>query len=356
MRRISFIVLIMLSLGSSGCFRAIEPVKIETIGTTEEGFLIPLAGDTKKQVSTSSEEFLRNNLVLTKQVRIPQQFIQTGRQFWYGDWRDAAVLIKVDRSPVTREWTADATSGTSFKNEAVWVMTADQVEFSTGWGITASINGRDNAIKFLYNYPNGVLSKVLDTEVRSKLQTTFGIEVTDLPMDKLRKAATPHITKTVDTVVAYFSARGITIMNLGITGGFVYKDPKIGAKIVEVFNAEQETSIAAAATAAQAERNKKVQLEAEAKAKALLTERTAEAQGILAVAEARKKETEVVQGNPDVYMTLRRMELEREKLQRWNGSFPTFFVGDASSKGPDFLLTVPAVTETKPLHRVEAAK
>lgn len=337
---------VMLLLLAPGCYRPVEPVQLETIGTTEEGFLIPLTGDTRKQVSTSSEEFLRANMVQTKQVRLPQQWIQTGRWWWYGHWEPSAVLIKVDRAPVTREWTADPASGTSNRNEAVWVMTADQVEFSTGWGITASINGRDNAAKFLYYYPNGVLSKVLDSEVRSKLQTTFGLEVTDLPMDKLRTAATPHVKHTVDTVIEYFAARGITIMNLGITGGFVYKDPSIGAKIVEVFNAEQEANIARAATQAQVEHNKKIQLKAEAESRALLTQRKAEAEGILAVAEARKQETDVVRGNPDVYVTLRRMELERDKIGRWNGSFPSFFMGGGAGSSPDLLLNVPAFNGT----------
>jgi hypothetical protein len=344
MKKIACVGLMLLCV--SGCYRPVEPVKLESIGNTEEGFLIPLTGDTRKQVSTSSEEFLRNNLVQAKQVRIPQQWVQTGRQYWYGNWADAAVLIKVDRSPVTREWTADPTSGTSTRNEAVWVMTADQVEFSTGWGITASINGRDNAVKFLYNYPSGKLSQVLDTEVRSKLQTTFGMEVTDLPMEKLRVSATPHLQNTINKVVDYFSARGITIMNLGITGGFVYKDKKIGDKIVEVFNAEQQSTLARAATEAQIESNKKIQLEAEARAKALLTERKAEAEGILAVAEARKKETEVVQGNPDVYISLRKMELEKAKLERWNGAFPSFFMGGGGAS-PELLLNVSDLAQKK---------
>jgi SPFH domain / Band 7 family len=120
----------------------------------------------------------------------------------------------VDTQPVTREWTADPNTGTSNKNEAIWVMTSDQVEFSTGWSITARINNRDSAVKFLANYPNGSLQKVLDQEVRSKLQTTFALAVTDLPMETLRKAATPVIQKTSKEVVSFFEERGITITNL----------------------------------------------------------------------------------------------------------------------------------------------
>ena len=143
-----------------GCMRQpFEPVKLETIGPNEEGFLIPYTGDTRKQTSTNNEEFLRANLVATKQIRIPQQWVQLGYETtgWNGEWRDAAKLIKVDKSPVTREWTADPNTGTSNRNEAIWVMTSDQVEFSTGWTCTARIAARDDAVKFLHNYPSGSL-------------------------------------------------------------------------------------------------------------------------------------------------------------------------------------------------------
>ena len=61
----------------------------------------------------------------TKQIRLPQQWIPLGYETygWNGEWRDAAKLIKVDKSPVTREWTADPNTGTSNRNEAIWVMT-----------------------------------------------------------------------------------------------------------------------------------------------------------------------------------------------------------------------------------------
>src|SRR6185503_4383930 len=209
---------------------------------------LPLTGEVSSQTSTNNEEYLRSNLVYTKQVKLPQQWVQHGFETFgpNGKWKAAAILVKVDKSPVTREWTADPNSGTSNKNEAIWVMTSDQVEFSTGWTCTARIAARDDAVKFLHNYPNGSLQNVLDTEVRAKLQAVFGLEVTDLPMEKLRKEATPHITTTTKEVEGFFKERGITITNLGISGGFIYKDKTIMDTMVKVFNAEQEKAIATA--------------------------------------------------------------------------------------------------------------
>jgi hypothetical protein len=328
----------------TGCWRPFEPIQLETINPNEEAFLLPLTGDVTNQTSTNNEEYLRSNLVYTKQVKIPQQWVQHGYEYLgpNGQWKAAAILVKVDKSPVTREWTADPNSGTSNKNEAIWVMTSDQVEFSTGWTCTARIASRDDAVKFLHNYPNGSLEKVMDTEVRAKLQATFGMEVTDLPMETLRKQATPHLVTTMTTVKEFFKERGITITNLGITGGFVYKDKTIMDTLVKVFNAEQDKAIASAAFQAQDMKNRTLESAATGKAKAIITEREAEADGIKLVADAKAYEMEKAKTDADIYLTLKRIELEKEKLAKWDGRFPTYFMG-GSDHQPDLLLQMPAL-------------
>lgn len=335
---------------SAGCWRPFEPIKLEVIQPNEEAFLLPFTGDAKKQTSSENEEYLKSNLVYTKQVKIPQQWVQSGYELFgpNGTWQDAAVLVKVDKSPVTREWTADPNSGTSDKNEAIWVMTADQVEFSTGWTITARIEGRDDAVKFLHNYPKGSLEKVLDTEVRSKLQAAFGLEVTDLPMDELRKAATPHIVKVVNETTTFFQTRGVRITNLGISGGFVYKDKTILQTMVRVFNAEQERSVAAAESSAQKERNNTVLLEAEGRGAALLATKRAEAEGIKLVADAKLYELEKAAEQLNSYVQLKQIELQKELLAKWDGAFPRYFMGSAGN--PNLLLQLPPLeVGAKPL-------
>jgi hypothetical protein len=328
-----------------GCWRPFEPVQLETISPNEEAFLLPLTDDVKRQTSTNNEEYLKQNLVYTKQVRIPQQWVPTGYEYVrpHGKWQAAALLVKVDKSPVTREWTADPNSGTSNKNEAIWVMTSDQVEFSTGWTCTARIASRDDAVRFLHNYPNGSLKDVLDTEVRGKLQATFGLEVTDQPMTKLRQEATPHILRTTKEVCDFFKERGLTITNLGITGGFIYKDKSIMDTMVRVFNAEQEKAIATAGFMAQEETNKAVFAEAEGRAKSLIMSKQAEADSIKLVADAKSYEIDKAKMDSTMYVQLKRLELEREKLQKWDGRFPTYFLGAA--KSPDMLLQMPVAAE-----------
>lgn len=229
-------------------------------------------------------------------------------------------------------WTADPATGTSNKNEAVWVMTSDQVEFSTGWVATARISSREDAVKFLYNYPNGSIESVMDREVRALVQTTFGLEVTDQPMSKLRNEATPHLLAVVTKVTAFFAERGLTITNLGISGGFIYKDVKIQDKMVEMFNAEQELSIAIAKAAA-------LQKTAEGKASAAKLQATGEADAIKAVADAKAYEIEKANADLPTYLSLKRIEIEKEKIEKWDGKFPSYYLG---TSGPDSLLMLPS--------------
>lgn len=327
----------MVTIFIPGCFRPFAPVKLEQIKTNEEAFMIPLTKDNKTQTSTNNEAYLKDKLLNVKQVQIPQQWVQRGYEWMgmpNGEWRDGGVLIKVDKSPVTREWTADTATGTSNKNEAIWVMTSDQVEFSTGWTITARIASTEDAVTFLHNYPNGQLSNVLDSEVRAKIQSEFGIEVTDLPMEQLRKKATPHIARVVKDVEEFFKKRGISITNLGITGGFVYKNPTIQEKLVEVFNAEQEKSIAMAQTDAQKERNNKVQLEAEAKSNAAKKQAEGEAAAIQSVADAKAYEIGKAKENLETYLELKKLEIDSKRVEKWNGSYPVYYMGGQ----PDNLL------------------
>lgn len=212
--KLKYLVVMFGCLSLTGCWRPFEPVKLEVIEPNEEAFLLPYTENAEKQTSTNTEELLRKNMVNTQQVKIPQQWVPLGYETVMpnGEWRDAAILVRVDKSPVTREWTADPKSGTSERNEAIWVMTSDQVEFSTGWTCTARIATKEDAVKFLHNYPNGALTKVMDQELRAKLQATFGLEVTDLPMTELRLEATLISRRLLRKLVHSFKSAALLLL------------------------------------------------------------------------------------------------------------------------------------------------
>lgn len=333
-------MVLFLCLALSGCWKPYQPVVLETVDTSETAFLLPLIGEVEQQDAFKSEQYLEKNLVATKQVQIPHRWVQLGYE-WLGmpngKWLPSARLVKVDRAPVTREWTADEKSGTSKKDDAIWVMTSDSVAFSTGWTCTARIASTTDAVKFLFNYPSGSLETVLDGEVRAKLQAVFGLAVTDRPMDELRQNSTPIFEKTRKEVEAFFKERGITITNLGITGGYVHKDARIQETLNKVFQSQQDVLTATAAAKAQEQKNESVRLKAEGEAAATLLSAKAQADAIKMVADAKSYEQEKAKADPKFYIDLKKIEVENKKVEKWNGTYPTTFMG---GNLPEMLLQV----------------
>ena len=82
---VATIIIVTLSalIALSGCKPYDRPEFIE-IDTSETGFLIPLEGNTDKQVAFESEHYLNECKVATKRVQIPHRWVQTGRMYWSG--------------------------------------------------------------------------------------------------------------------------------------------------------------------------------------------------------------------------------------------------------------------------------
>src|SRR5207302_4772113 len=82
------------------------------VDSSESAFLIPLEGDTANQAAFHSVEFLKEKKVAAKRVQVTHRWSQTGFMPRSGKWIPLVRLIKVDRRPVTREWTKSHTTGT----------------------------------------------------------------------------------------------------------------------------------------------------------------------------------------------------------------------------------------------------
>ena len=98
-------------------------------------------------------------------------------------------LVKVNRSPVTREWVSEDTGSVgkarSRTDKAIWIESADSVGFSMGFACTAFISEAD-AAKFLYWYPSGSLADLMDQEVRGRIQQVAAEVAAKYPLDTLR--------------------------------------------------------------------------------------------------------------------------------------------------------------------------
>src|SRR6478735_813904 len=127
MKRVVIFVVFCLALvliGTSSCVRAYDRPEYVEIDTSETGFLIPLEGDSQEQVKFQSEDYLKQHKVAAKRVQITHRWSQEGRMPINGQWIPMVRLIKVNRSPVTREWMSSDTTASSGAihrvDKAIW--------------------------------------------------------------------------------------------------------------------------------------------------------------------------------------------------------------------------------------------
>lgn len=321
MRKVLFIALLLMVVMMTGCWRDYDVPEFIDIGPNESAFLLPKTGNLEKQAQFSSEEYLKKNMVTVKRVQITHIWQNTGRWDYDGKWVPDVLLIKVNRQPVNREWTTDATTGTDKRDQGIWAESRDSVGFSTGIVISAMIDEKDAAL-FLYKYRSGDLTAVMDTEIRVRVQTVFSDTAAEYDMSDLRAKKAEIIKAVREDVVPFFKSRGITISTIGMTGGFKYENKQIQEGIDKVFLAQREKEISAAQLAAQADKNTRMGKEAEAIANKELqiAKAKAEAQEMLiAVAEKAAKST--------MFLKLRELEIKAKMIEKWDGAFPRMILG-----------------------------
>ena len=333
----------------SGCLREYDKPEYVEVGTAETAFVVPLEGDTTNQAKFQSEKYLEARKVAAKRIQIQHRWSQEGRLHTSGRYIAAVKVIKVDRSPVTREWTADGGTGTARANQAIWVESADSVGFSTGFTCTAMIDEAD-AARFLYWYPSGSLDKVMDTEVRARIQQNAAEVAAKYSLDLLRARKQEMIDLVRSDSIPFFKQRGITITTISMFGGMTYENPEIQKAIDKTFIAQQEKVVNQARFEAQQKENERIELEATSMAErvrreaqgrgdAKVTEAKAEASAIREVAQALAEA-----GRNPAFIQLRALEVETARTQRWDGKYPLYYMGGGGmgSGGPNLLLNVPA--------------
>ncbi len=292
----------------SGCIRPYDSPEYSEIDTSETGFLIPLEGDGGVQAKFQSEEYLRQLKVAAKRVQITHRWSQEGRLLNSGHWIPMVRLIKVN----------------AFIPE-------------------------DEAAKFLYWYPSGSLAGVMDTEVRARIQQVAAEIAAKYPLDALR-ARKQEISDAVKSdVTSFFVQRGVVITTVGMFGGMTYENGEIQKAIDHTVIAQQLKVVNEAKFQAQQRENDRVELEANAVAERArrIAAGEADAKKIAALAEAQalrevNKALAEAGQNPLLYQ-LRSLEVERARVEHWNGQYPTYLLQTGSTP-PNLMLQMPAAT------------
>ncbi|MDB6066009.1 MAG: Band 7 protein [Pedosphaera sp.] len=339
------------AFGLTGCLKSYDRPEYVEIDTSETGFLIPLEGDGTQQARFQSEDYLKQRKVATKRIQILHRWSQEGRISNDGRWIPTVRLVKVNRSPVTREWITDqssqaASQGRMRGDKAIWIESADSVGFSMGFTCTAFIP-EDDAARFLYWYPSGSLAEVMDHEVRGRIQQVAAEVAAKYPLDILRSRKQEIADAVKRDITNFFTTRGVSVTTVGMFGGMTYENPEIQKSIDQTFIAQQLKTVTLAKFEAQQKENERIELEAEGLAEkarreasgladARKTAATGEAEAIREVSKALGE----VQQNPLLYQ-FKVLELEKARIEKWDGKYPTYFMGTGGSNS-SLLLQVPA--------------
>ena len=340
--------------GMTGCVKPYDKPEFVEIDTSETGFLIPLEGDATQQAKFQSEDYLKQRKVATKRVQITHRWSQEGRLPGDGRWIPTVRLVKVNRSPVTREWattqTTAANGAIQRSDNAIWIESGDSVGFSMGFTCTAFIP-EDDAARFLYWYPSGSLTEVMDREVRGRVQQAAAEVAAKYPLDLLRTKKQEIADAVRNDLTKFFATRGVTITTIGMFGGMTYENPEIQKSIDGTFIAQQLKVVAEAKFQAQKKENDRIELEANAVAEKARREALglADAKKTTAAAEAEairevNRALNEAQQNPVLYQ-LKALDVERARVEKWDGKYPAYYMSSAGSS-PNLLLQVPAPGQT----------
>lgn len=334
-RTIMLVVLIALVFSVIGCRKPYDVPEYTDVKNNETAFVIPLEGKTSDQGKFASAEYLEKMQVATKRIRILHRWNQTGRMSWSGEWIPTTKVIKVNRTPVTRQWTTDAGTGTSNRDEAIWVESKDSVEFAVGFSCSSLVE-EANAATFLYHYTSASNNDIMDTEVRARIQSIAAEKCGEYDLDELRGRKAEVIKAVRDDVIPFFAKKGLTITTIGMFGGYKYKNPEIQIAIDNVFKAQQLEDVALAEKKAALVEKETIEIKADAEAARI---------DKIAVAEAGKIEkinaaAEKAQKNP-LFLQLRQLDVEDRRIERWDGKYPNWYMGsEMSGTNPNLLLNV----------------
>jgi hypothetical protein len=230
-------------------------VSILTMALCVAAYVVPLEGDTAgNQGKFESAAFLDEMKVATKRIRIPMTEKKIGRFGHQIEWMRTVKVIKVNRSPVTREWLSEPEKGTSDKYEGIEVESADSIGFSVGVNITAMIKEEDTST-FLYTYSGKTLEQIMDTNIRGDAQSLLADAFGVLSLTECKAQKGKIIKESGEKIIEKFGNFGITIISFGNTGGLVYTNPEIQEAIDKAYTAEMDVKVAQQEKLAQDERN-----------------------------------------------------------------------------------------------------
>ncbi len=314
----SLMLLVFILMGSftTGC----APVRIdplEEIDTNETAFVVPLEGSSLDQRKFMSMDYLEKAKVATKRVTIPLRYRQTGRFYWQAEWIPTMRVIKVNRAPITREWTDEEAQGTRVDRDAddsISVQSKDSIGFKVGINITVFV-AEEDAAKFLYYYAGKSLEQVIDGNIRGYVTSILTREFGSRTLEEGKLAKREISDELLADCKKTYSEVGITVSSLGIIGGMKYVNPEIQQSINANYVAGMKIQ--------QSENERLAQENVNRKDLAI-------AQNARAMAEEFAKAQTAQIAKTQLQIELTRAEAQKTAAEKWNGSMPSNIIPSGS--------------------------
>lgn len=325
-------VLLMSMLFSTGC-APVKVLDVVEIKPNETAWAIPLdAASQGGQVKFNSIDFLNQKKVASKRIMVDKVERSIGRMWFDIEWIPATRVIKVDRSLVTREWTADTTSGTALKDEGIHVNTMDNIKLDIGITITVNIN-EDDASTYLYYHGERPLADVTDQNIRSFVTKVLSQKVSSMNLADFQGRQSEIYKELSTEVTTEFKEKGITVQYVGNAKGWNFQDQKIQQSINASYIAQQDNKTAEMEQNAQKTRNQTGILTKTAEAQATLAAQevvnrqnveTSEAQASAAKNLLAAKDAAEFQNQ--LKIKLLEAEAKMKMASVWNGQLPTSII------------------------------
>lgn len=327
-RNVAFIVgIACMSILSSGCMRPYHEDLYEEVKAYETAFVIPWEGDTENQDAFMSAELLLTKKQAAKRIPTPTRWHKTGRSFLgifdsNGKWISTILVLKVDRTPVSKQFTADSTTGSADKNQGLYAESKDSIGVSSGFAITAVIDEQD-AHLFLNKFKGDALSIVMDNQIFNSVQSVYTEVCNEYNLKDLREKKQEITERMRKNVIPMYKEWGITINpDMGLIGGFLYEDKEIQTAINQVFvNQTMKEANEALRDAQEALNEQKLSAQKNAAAM-VVVDAQAEADSIALVAKA------ITDAGP-MYIQNKQLEVMRSGVEKWNGVTP-YLMGGSS--------------------------
>lgn len=335
------VILIVGLFGATGCVvkEYKEPLIVEA-NPNETLIVVPLEGNNlDTQAKLDSLEYLEQQKIAAKRVELSQKWLKKGRLPNSGDYIPKQQAIKVDRTPVNLEWTANSSTGSSSSNQGIVGEDKNSVSFAVNWYVTATVLEPESAkylywygidqdtIKYKNDWPYSVkarwLASVVDTEVRRMVSKLFAERTSQMTLDEIMAGKKEISTYINEEITKHFGKRGISITSSGWTGDITYFDPAVQEAINKEFIADRQAK-------AQEKTNAMNLAIAQNEVEIAKQERMA--------AEERQKAWSIIQQRRELDILEDYVTMLNDK---WDGKYPSTLLQPGSDSNQPFIMDLP---------------